>query len=264
MLKFISAAWAYRNLIWSSIKSHFVGQFARSKLGFFWLVLNPLAQVAIYALILSKLMAAKSQGIEGGYGYVIYLMAGILSWTLFAEIVSSCTNLFIEKADLLKKIAFPKICLPLIVLGRALINNIFLLTAILLVFSLLGHVPGSAIIWFIPVLFVNLMFAFGVGITLGVINVFIRDVGQIMNIVLQFWFWLTPIVYMASIIPERFQHLLALNPMYSVVTGYQKILVFGESPFSVVFIIVAGLSAVLLFVSLFVFRRASAEMVDAL
>src|SRR3546814_18008269 len=82
----------------------------------------------------------------------------------------------------------------------------------------------------LPVLAIQIAFAIGLGMVLGVLNVFFRDVGQLFGVVLQFWFWLTPIIYPASILPARLQPLMALNPMASVMTAYQTILVRGDSP----------------------------------
>src|SRR3546814_14921380 len=82
----------------------------------------------------------------------------------------------------------------------------------------------------LPVLAIQIAFAIGLGMVLGVLNVFFRDVGQLFGVVLQFWFWLTPIIYPASILPERLQPLMALNPMASVMTAYQTILVRGAWP----------------------------------
>src|SRR3546814_11409100 len=82
----------------------------------------------------------------------------------------------------------------------------------------------------LPVLAIQIAFAIGLGMVLGVLNVFFRDVGQLFGVVLQFWFWLTPIIYPASILPERLQPLMALNPMASVMTAYQTIIVRGEWP----------------------------------
>src|SRR5262249_7274543 len=156
-----------------------------------------------------------------------YLMAGMLAWSLFSELVSRSLTVFVDNGNLLKKMMFPRICLPLIVSGSALVNNLFLLFAILAVFSLLVHQPSWNTIW-LPVLrFLHVMLGVGLGLLLGVINVFIRDVGQVVPIVLQFWFWFTPIVYMPNILTGRYKDWLFLNPITPLVNAYQNILVFG-------------------------------------
>ncbi|MFA7666748.1 MAG: ABC transporter permease, partial [Burkholderiaceae bacterium] len=104
----------------------------------------------------------------------------------------------------------------------------------------------------------------GLGLVLGVLNVFVRDVGQVVPIVLQLGFWMTPIVYPASVVPEAMRGWLALNPMVAVVGAYHDLLVFGRLPPAGPLLAVAVLGCALLGLGLFMFRRASAEMVDAL
>ena len=258
------AIWQYRQFISSSIKNELVSRFARSKLGGLWMIINPLAQVAIYALILSNVLAAKLPGIDNKYAYAIYLMSGLLSWTLFNEVISRCLNLFIEQGSLMKKMNFPRITLPCIVLGSCLLNYILLFVAMLGIFALLGHQFSVEMLWLIPLTLTVIMLAVGIGLTLGIINVFLRDVGQAIPIVLQVWFWFTPIVYPENIIPESYRHLLNLNPMYTVTSAYHQVLVYGDSPQLGNLAFISVIALVLMLLSLFLFRRANGEMVDVL
>ena len=260
----VIGAWRYRHFILSSIQSDFRARFARSRLGGAWIILHPLTQVAMYALILSSVLSAKLPGIDNKYAYAIYLMAGMLAWSLFSEVVTRCLTIFIESGNLLKKIVFPKVCLPLIVTGVALVNNLLLLLAIILVFALLGHVPGWTLLWLPVMLALTVALGIGLGLVCGVLNVFMRDVGQVLPVLLQLWFWVTPIIYMPSIIPETYRSFLALNPIYPLVTGYQNILMLGTAPPFSELLWVIGLAAGLLGIALFIFRRASPEMVDVL
>lgn len=256
--------WRYRHFILSSIRSDFQARFIRSRLGGLWMVLHPLAQVVMFALVLSAVLSAKLPGIENRYAYAIYLMAGILAWSLFSEIISRCLTIFIDNGNLLKKLVFPRISLPVIVAGSAFVNNTLLFSAIIAVFAVLGHIPSVSLVW-LPFLFaVNVALALGLGLVLGVLNVFMRDIGQIVPVLLQFGFWFTPIVYMPSIVPEAYRHWLPFNPMYHVVTGYQDVLVFDRAPEVTGPLVVAVLAIALLGFALFLFRKASAEMVDVL
>lgn len=228
------------------------------------MVLNPLAQVAIYAFILSHLMSSRLPGINNKFAYAIYLMAGTLAWSLFSEVVIRCLTVFIDNGNLLKKLVFPRICLPLIVSGSALVNNILLFIAIFFISMMLGHWPGWAILLLPALIILTTMIAAGFGLILGVLNVFIRDIGQIVPILLQFGFWITPIVYMPDIIPASYRHWLFLNPMYSIVESYHNVLVFGLLPdFKGLFWVVI-LATFLMAIALYLFRKASPEMVDVL
>ncbi len=264
MKALLLAAWRYRYFIISSIRNDFKAQFARSKFGGFWMIINPLAQVAIYALILSNVLAAKLPGITDKYGYAIYLMAGLLAWNLFSEIITRCLNLFIANGNLMKKMQFPRIALPIIAIGSCLFNNLLLFISMMVVFLLLGYQFSAMMLWVFPLAFLVALLATGIGLTLGVMNVFMRDIGQVVPIVLQMLFWFTPIVYPITIIPESYRHLLALNPMYSLVSGYQQALVYGAGISLDSVIVVIGAALLLTLFSMFLFRRASAEIVDVL
>jgi lipopolysaccharide transport system permease protein len=256
--------WHYRHFMASSIKAEFRGRFARSKLGAIWMILNPLAQATIFAVVLSEVLAAKLPNIDNKAAYAIYLMAGMAAWGLFSEILTRCTTVFIDYSNTLKKIAFPRLCLPLIVGGSALLNHVLLLAAIVVVFLFFGHYPNSA--WLVlPIgMLLIVMLAFGLGILLGLLNVFSRDVGQVLGIVMQLWFWFTPIVYTSDTLPKRFASLLEINPMTALVKIYQQALLYGKLPEWNSLLLPFLISSGLFVFSFWIFRRASADLVDAL
>lgn len=264
MKDMILAVWRYRNFISSSIKNELRLRFVRSKLGGLWMIINPLAQVLIFAIILSEVLAAKLPGIDNKYAYALYLMAGTLGWTLFAEIIGKCLNLFIDNGNLMKKMAFPRICLPIIAGGTALVTNLLLLVAILAVFVALDHFPDWHVVWLPILLFITLFFSLSIGVILGVLNVFMRDIGQVMPVILQALFWLTPIVYHFNILPASAQRWFGMNPLLPLIMSYQNVMVFGKPPLWGGMLGILVVSLILCFVALIMFRRAAPEMVDVL
>jgi lipopolysaccharide transport system permease protein len=256
--------WRFREFVLGSIKREFQTRYQRSQFGWLWAVLNPLAMILVYTLIFSEVMGARLPGLESKYAYSIYLCTGVLTWTLFAEIVMRSLNIFVDNANLMKKVAFPKVCLPLIVIGSSLLHFAIIAALFLIFLGVTSALPGWVALDAIPLLLVQVALAIGLGIFLGTINVFYRDVGQTMSIVLQFWFWLTPIVYVASIVPAPLQRLLEWNPMWPIVRGYQDIFVAGVSPHwaSVAWPGILALVAMLL--GMTAFARLQAEIVDDL
>lgn len=256
--------WRYRLFILGSIHNELISRFSRNQLGALWAILNPLMQVLIFSLVLSNLLAPRLPGVDNPYAYAIYLMAGQLGWTLFSDIILRGMALFIERAELLKKMKFPRITLPCILVGSAVLNNALLALAILVIFSLLGYFPTMLVLWlpFLSLLVVTM--ALGIGIFLGVLNVFVRDISQIVPIFMQVWFWFTPIVYPESIIPAKYLPWLAMNPMTPVINAYHNVLVYGVSPKIDALILPLFVSFLTLFASLLLFRRANMDMVDAL
>ena len=260
----ISQIIAYRGFIYESIKREFLTRYMNSMLGSAWAIINPLAMILVYTLVFSSIMQARLPGIESRFAYSIYLCAGILAWGLFAEIVSRCSTAFIENANLIKKISFPRICLPLIVVLSALINFAIIFSLFVLFLVITGSFPGWAILAFFPVLLVQTLFSVGLGVTLGVLNVFFRDVGQLLGVVIQFWFWLTPIVYLKTMLPEQVRHLIRFNPMASVVEAYQGIFLLGQPPNIVSLLPTAVLALLLCLLGIRLYKRCAGEMVDEL
>jgi lipopolysaccharide transport system permease protein len=264
MWNILKPLWAYRGFIFGSVKREFQFKYRNSMLGIAWTVINPLAMIIIYTVIFSKIMHAKLPGVDSTFAYSIYLCAGLLTWGLFAEIVSRAQNTFIEHANLLKKLSFPRICLPVIVVATALLNFsiVFGLFSAFLLIS--GNFPGMVYLALLPVLAILVAFAIGLGISLGVLNVFFRDVGQLFGLVIQFWFWGTPIVYPISILPESVRWLMGFNPMASLMVACQDILVAGQWPTWQSLLPVTILAIVMCAFGMHLFRKNAGEMVDEL
>ncbi len=263
-MNMLRALWAYRGFIYGSVKREFQSKYRNSLLGAAWTVINPLAMIVVYTVIFSQIMRAKLPGVDHSFAYSIYLCSGVLTWGLFAEIVGRGQNIFLDNANLLKKISFPRMSLPVIAVLNAMVNFgiIFGLFLAFLLFS--GFWPGWSSVAVIPVLAIQLLFALGLGMTLGVLNVFFRDVGQFFGIFVQFWFWFTPVVYPTGILPERIKPLMAVNPMYPLVHAYQGMFVSNQWPAwgSLAYPLVLGF--VLCALGMRLFRRYAGEMADEL
>ena len=263
-MNMVKALWAYRGFISGSVKREFQSKYRNSLLGAAWTVLNPLAMIVVYTVIFAQVMRAKLPGVDSTFAYSIYLCAGVLTWGLFAEITGRAQNMFLEHANLIKKLSFPRLCLPVTVVANAVLN-FFIVFGLFTAFLLIsGNFPGWAYLALLPVLAIQVAFAIGLGISLGVLNVFFRDVGQFFAIFLQFWFWLTPIVYPITILPKRLQPLMSLNPMARLTAAYQTILVNGQWPNWQALWPVAVLALLLCALGFHLFRKRSGEMVDEL
>jgi len=264
MFGIFRALWAYRGFILGSVKREFQSKYRNSLLGATWNIINPLAMILVYTVIFSKVMRARLPGVDSTFAYSVYLCAGVLTWGLFAEIAGRALNTFLENANLLKKLNFPRLSLPVIVVANALLNFAIIFGLFTGFLIITGNFPGLAYLALFPVLAVLVVFAVGLGITLGVLNVFFRDVGQFFGIFLQFWFWLTPIVYSANILPKRIAGLLVYNPMAPIVQACQSILVNQQWPQWGTLWPVMLLAVLLCVLGLRLFRRRAGEMVDEL
>ncbi|MEW6021516.1 MAG: ABC transporter permease [Pseudomonadota bacterium] len=259
-----ASVWRYRGFIGGSVKREFQTKYRNSMLGAAWTVLNPLAMILVYTLVFSQVMGNRLPGTGSPFSYSIYLCAGTLTWALFAEITGRSQNVFIDNGNLLKKLQFPRLCLPVIVVLNACVNFgiVFGLFTLFLVLS--GSFPGWIYLAILPVLLIQILFAISLGIIVGVLNVFFRDVGQFFTILLQFWFWFTPIVYPVTALPAEVRGLLAWNPMAAVVNAYQTVLLHGVAPDWASLAPVTVLALLCCVLGLHLFRKHAGEMVDEL
>lgn len=263
-MSMVRALWAYRGFIRGSVKREFQSKYRNSLLGAAWNIINPLAMIVVYTVIFAQVMRAKLPGVDTTFAYSIYLCAGVLTWGLFTEMVGRSQTMFLDNANLLKKISFPRITLPIIVVMNAGLNFSIVMALFLAFLLVSGNFPGWVLLAAIPVLALQVAFAMGLGMVLGVLNVFFRDVGQFFGIFLTFWFWLTPIVYPANILPERIKPFMALNPMAPVISAYQSIFVHQSWPTWTTLWPTAVLAALLCLLGVHLFKKNAGEMVDEL
>lgn len=215
--------WKWRGFVLATVGRELRARYARSLFGWGWLLLPPLVLIAIYTLVFSRMMRSAGVPDLGPYGYSVFLCAGMLTWQWFGELLSRVAGLFTNHATLIKKTPVPW---PALLASDVLVSTFGLavqlgLFGVLLL--VLGLWPGWPAAWFLPLLFTQGLLAVGLGLGLSVLHVFFRDVGMSIPLVLQVWFWLTPIVYPLSAVPPAFQGLLSWNVVTPVVQGYQAI-----------------------------------------
>lgn len=261
----LSSIWRYRQFIYSCVKREFQTKYKGSVLGISWAVLHPLAIIFVYTVIFSTIMKNKLVGMgDVPFAYSLYLCSGVLTWGLFTETVTRCTNIFLDNANLIKKVSFPRICLPIIAVVSSLVNFFIAFFIFIMFLLVINKFPYEYFVAFLIVLLIQTIFSITLGVGLGVLNVFFRDIGQLLAMVMQFWFWFTPIVYPIAIIPIRLQWLLKFNPMYHIIKGYQDIFVYNQWPNFINLGIVVLISILIGMWSVSLYHRHAGEMVDEL
>lgn len=179
--------------------------------------------------------------------------------------LSRLNGIFLEQGNLIKKSNFPRICLPAIVTLSALISFGIVFVLYLGFLAIIGHWPGIALLAVVPLLILQILFTLGLGVFLGTLNVFFRDVGQLTGVVLQFWFWLTPIVYTLPALPEKARSLIAaMNPMQPLMAAYQQIFLDKTIPAFDTLLPLAILAIIFLLLGAGFFLARVGELVDEL
>ncbi|MEZ2722128.1 ABC transporter permease [Paenalcaligenes hominis] len=258
--------WLFRDYVLSAIITDLRYRYTRSALGGVWAILQPLAQAAIFAVVMSVIMQARLPGMTSTTSYGAYLLSGLLGWNLFVDGVNQGLGLFLRHANTIKKVRFPLLSLPIIAGGITTLNHALLLLATLFILSLLGFAPLAPKVWLmLPVLWLlTLGLGLGLGLMLGIVNVFMRDLEIVVPIVLQLMFWFSAIVYSPSVLPELYQRLLLINPMAGIVQAYHTVLVFDQWPEWFWLAYPAALVVVFFTLAAWLFKRCFVQMVDIL
>lgn len=242
-------------------------RYAGSVLGGAWSFFLPLAQILIFALVFSKIMGARLEAFGqqfSEYAYSIYLIAGMLPWVSFANTILRTTTVFRDKAFLISKVQVSLKCLPAyILISEAAIFGISMVLYAL--FLLLIGFPVDHHWLFLPLVYlVQQIFAYGLAFGLAVLSVFIKDIREFINIAIQLWFWLTPIVYVVNILPPGYQQLVAFNPFFTLVNSYRDLIIHHQMPDFLPLAIVVCVGCVLLGLSLALCGRVEKELRDFL
>jgi len=245
-------------------KQDLVDRYAGSALGAVWTLIFPLVNIFIFIFVFSAIMQARLPGDHGRFGYSIYLVAGLTGWMAFSNTVSRATNSFIEKGGIIAKIPLRLPELPVhIVLSETVVYVISLLIfGVFLAF--IGYDFQLTLALLIPVFFIQQLAAYALGLTFAVFNVFLKDVQHFVAVLMQLWFWFTPIVYVDTIIPESVRWLLLLNPIYPVVDAYHAIVVGGQAPDGLAMGAFAAGAIAMLGVSRWLFARLERDVRDCL
>jgi lipopolysaccharide transport system permease protein len=260
----LQSVWSYRGFIRGLILQEFRDRSARTLWGHAWVVIEPAVQIAIYVVIFSSVLKAKLPGSGDPLSYSIYLCSGLLAWNFFAGLLLQGRTLFVEHADLLRTIRFPRSTLPIALLGRSAINAAIPIVLFLVLVAAMGRWPGSIVLAALPFLLIQTLLGLGLAVLVGTLNVFIRDVGAFVGVAVPLWFWLTPVVYPIGVVPEEARALLDWNPMRHVVGAYQQVLVEGTAPDWLTLVPLSILTLAVAGGAWLIFRRLSPDLVDEL
>jgi lipopolysaccharide transport system permease protein len=223
-IEFITISYSRRSLIFEMARHDIATNHTGTMLGFFWTFVNPLIMIFILWFVFSYGLKVAP---KGDVPFAVWLTAGIAIWNAFSEIVNGATGVIVNNTHLVKKVVFPLSILPVVKLVASLITHAIFI-ALLVVLILLNGI-SITLYWLqgLYYFFAMSVLALGLGWITSSINVFARDTTQIVNVIIQFGFWATPIFWDLEILPEEAQPILQLNPMYYIVQGYRDSFIYA-------------------------------------
>lgn len=250
------------SLIIELAKRDFTERYSGSMLGFLWSFVYPLINILIYMIIFGSLMSARLPGNSSVWGYGVYLIAGLVPWTAFANTVTRSSTVFLDKKHIISKIHVDFPSLPLFIVLSETITFVVTLVLFLCILFLTGF-AFSPYLLLIPVIYlIQQIFAYALGFFLAIFVVFLRDLKEVVVIGMQIWFWFTPIVYIFEILPQRVQEILFWNPMLPVISAFHDIFVLQKMPSFTYLTIVLILSCLLIVIDYMMFKKMEKDIRD--
>jgi ABC-type polysaccharide/polyol phosphate export permease len=223
--KLYESRYMIRMMAIRDLKAVYVG----SLFGFFWAIMNPLVQLAIYGVVFGVLLKSRPDPVYGTDSYFLFLLCGLVPWQFFAQTVSTSANVLVSNNNLIKKaVGFNSEILPVItVLSNLLSHLIGVVLLLAIVFIITGKLSLMTPVVLVYLFFI-VVFSVGIGWIVSSINVYLRDVQQVVGLVMLAWMFLTPIFYPVSIIPAKMMPFIRLNPLYHMVEGYRFAILTGR------------------------------------
>lgn len=251
--------WEYREMVISLVKRDLKSRYKGSVLGFLWMFLNPLLQLAVYTAVFSTIMR---MGIEQFY---LFLFVALVPWIFFSTCLSAGTTVIFSQQDMVKKIYFPREVLPLAFTVSQFVNMLLSFLVIFAVLLCSGRGISLPALLYLPlVMLAEFLLALGVVYAVSALNVYFRDLEHILGIVSMAWMYLTPVLYPMDMVPEGYAGLFSLNPMTGIVTSYREILYHGRPPAMQVLVQVWVMGLAVLFAGQMMFGRLQRHFAEEL
>jgi ABC-type polysaccharide/polyol phosphate export permease len=229
LIKELHAVIKWHELLWQMVGREVKARYKQSILGYFWVILNPLAQMLVMSFAFSIIMRIPTNA-SSNIPYSVFLFVGLLPWTLFSNSLSFASGSLVGSAPLITKIYFPRTILVLATIIAKIIDFLFALSV--LVFYMIAYqIPVNAnILWVIPIFIIQQIFTLGLSLFLAAANLLYRDVQYLLNLLLVLWMYLTPVIYPVDIVPEQYKFVFQLNPMAVIINAYRQTILGGGVP----------------------------------
>ncbi len=250
--------WAYHELIFFLALREIKIRYKQTAIGVLWAVIQPLFTMLIFSLFFGRLGKLPSDGIP----YSLFSLAALVPWTFFSAGLTAASNSLVGNANLITKVYFPRLAIPISTVLSGLIDFSIGL-ALLVAFMLCrGFYPRAQLIWFPAFLLLSLITALGAGLWLSALNVEYRDVRYAVPFLVQFWMFATPIAYSAKMLKEPWRTVYSLNPMVGVVEGFRWSVLGRGTPPRIALLASATAAVFILVSGLFYFRRMETGFAD--
>jgi lipopolysaccharide transport system permease protein len=245
----LKAAWAYRELWRNLVLRDLRHKYKGSSLGFAWSLLHPLLMATVYTLAFRTIVKIQIEH------FPLFLLSGLLPWMFFSAALSSASSSIVDNSPLVRKVSFPRLILPLSAIGSQFVQFLLMYSVIVPLMMIFGVGFSGALVALIPVVILQVLFTLGLGLALATAYVYARDTRHLLEVLLQVWFWVTPVVYSTALIPPQLARFVSWNPMAHFISAYHTIIVDQRLPGAGSLAVLVGSAAGAWIVGLLLFQR---------
>ena len=252
--------WKYRELLYFLTKREIQVRYKQTVLGGLWAIIQPVLTMVVFTLFFGRLAKMPSDGIP----YPIFVYAGLLPWTYFANALSNSGNSLVGSANLISKVYFPRIIIPGSASLAGLLDFFVAMVVLFVMMAYYDFVPGAEILLFPFLIGLTFLCAVGVGLWFSALNVQYRDIRYVIPFLIQLWMFVSPVIYPVSLVPKNYQWVLALNPMGGVIRAYRASLL-GHQPVDWFLLGISTGIIIMIFTSgMYYFRRMEKTFADVI
>lgn len=248
----------YREMIHSLVKRDLMGRYKNSVLGFFWNFLDPLLQLLIYTIVFTNILP---MGIEN---YYLHLFVALVPWMFFSSCLTGGTTAVVGQQDMVKKIYFPREVLPVSHVLSQFVNMVLSFIVVFLVLIVSGYGVSIWALWLPVIMFIEFIFALGLTMIVASVTVYLRDMQQIVNVLVMALMYASPVIYAIDFVPESLYNYYMLNPMSAVIVAYRDVLFYKQAPRPLGLSIATVISGVILLIGFIVFSKLKRRFVEEL
>lgn len=229
LLKELKDVVKWRELLWQMVAREVKTRYKQSILGYFWVILNPLAQMLVMSFAFSLIMRIPTNS-AGHIPYSLFLFTALLPWNLFATSLGSSASSLVNSSSLITKVYFPRSILVLATILAKVVDFLFA-SLILAAFLIIFKIPFTPnFLWIIPIFIIQMIFTTGLSLFFAAANLLYRDIQYLLNLLLVLWMYVTPVIYPADLVPEQYRFVFQLNPMAVIVNAYRQVILAAGSP----------------------------------
>ncbi len=250
--------WEYRELVYFLIWRDIKVRYKQTVLGAAWAIIQPVMTMLIFSLFFGRLAGMPSDGTP----YPLFAFAALVPWTFFANAINQSSQSLVGGANLLKKVYFPRLAMPIAAVFSGLVDFCIAFVVLLSLMLAFGKLPTSNVLLLPGLLLLALATALGVGLWLAALNVYFRDVKYVVPFLVQFWMFATPIAYPSSLLPEPWRTLYGINPMVGVIEGFRWVLLNTDTAPGPMVALSSGVTICILLSGAFYFRRMERHFAD--